>query len=164
MPRAQRWNSVYSSFRAGQLSPAAQDDLSSDVWANGAARIENFRLERDGGLSPRPALRRSPEITLDVPTRGMLAGAQIVKPGGGASVSPTLSELIVRSDFYSRADLLGAPYGKDGGVFRIGRTFATNGAVAETPLVRIVFPRPVAPPAFTFHGVRLVEGDRTLLS
>ena len=173
MPASQRWNSIYSSFRSGQLSPAAQDDLSSDLWQNGAAKITNFRIERDGGLSPRPALRRAVDaqdgslLTIDVPTRGLLAGGQVQRGTGETVVAPPMAEPIaIPRDFYDTPSEFGAPYGRDGGVLWLGdgprpRTFATGGSAQDTALLRVLMPEPVLARSFTFHGVRLTEGTLT---
>ena len=183
MPRAQRWNQIYGTFRSGQLSPAAQDDVQSDVWQNAAAAITNFRIERDGGLSPRPALRRS-DIKVLVPTHGLLVKpkdnpndedevqktARIAVPVGGVSATPNFTTPIMAPpDLYTTPSQYGPPYGSQGGVFWLGdednpRTFHTNGAPDGTPLLRIVFPEPVSPGAITFHGVRITSGDRTHIS
>lgn len=161
MPAAQRWNAIYGTFRSGQLSPAAQDDVNNDVWMNGAAKITNFRIERDGGLSPRPALRRS-DIRVLVPTRGLLAGARINVPTPPVEASPDFTDPIRSGpSLYTDVTPYGPPYGAEGGALWLGdennpRIFHTRGAPSGTPLLRLVFPEPVTPGAITFHGVRLV--------
>ena len=182
MPAAQRWNTIYGTFRSGQLSPASQDDVGNEVWQNGAAEITNFRIERDGGLSPRPALRRS-DIEVLVPTRGLLAGARIRIREGGVLTSLALSPPFAASqeeerrgevadDLYTLESVYGPPYGKEGGAVWLGgpettRILETGNAPPNTSLLRIEFPEPVDPSdavnpgAITFHGVRLTAGDRT---
>ena len=168
MPRTQRWNTIHGTFRSGQLSPAAQDDISADVWQQGAARLRNFRVQRDGGLETRPALRRT-GLVVPIPRRGLLAGGHIAPTAASIfSNSRILTGLQVPLDFYSVASRYGAPYGKDGGVLWLGdestpRTFATTTATPpHTPLLRVVFPERVSPSAITFHGVHLLPGfDRT---
>ena len=161
MPRAMRWNEIYGTFRSGQLSPAQQDNIRSEVWRNGAALIENFRIERDGGLSPRPNFKRQ-AVTVDLPTLDLLSAAS----GGPYHTHNTASVPI-------------HPQGaKHEHIARVGtgseefRTSLVNSVIFELDFVRggnVVDADLDKLRTITFHGVRRIEGhtsygagDRTL--
>ena len=71
MPRAQRLYRLTSNFSAGQLSPAAQSDLTRSEWAQGAAELLNFTVRKDGGILGRGAFRRA-DVEIPVPRYDML--------------------------------------------------------------------------------------------
>ena len=102
-----------------------------------------------------------------VPTHGLLAGGRVNASTGGVEAQPVLDAVLRSpSTLYTGDTPYGAPYGAEGGALWLGdednpRVFHTRGAPAGTPLLRVVFPEPVTPGAITFHGVRIVSGDRT---
>ena len=63
-----RWTQIVHNFSAGVLSPAAQDQIDSEAWLQGAARLENLDVERDGGVAGRPALSQLLAMAAHSPT------------------------------------------------------------------------------------------------
>ena len=58
MARRRRFYTQSSSFSAGLLSDAAQDNIDSAVWQAGLSKADNFLLLRDGGVRTRPPLEQ----------------------------------------------------------------------------------------------------------
>ena len=151
---ARRWNRVQTSFRAGQLSPASQEDVSSEEWEMGLARLENYQVERDGGLRPRPRFQRHAELAVPVPAWGQLAPRQSswqVQAGEGTDVNGDA----IGPAAHAFQDGLYAE-GADG----IGEINATIAVPANSTTrfgLRITLPSCRAR-ALTFHDVRIVSG------
>ena len=162
MPRAMRWNEIYGTFRSGQLSPAQQDNIRDEIWRNGAALVENFRIERDGGLSPRPNFKRQADVIATLPTLDLLSAA-----AGGPYHTHNTAAVPIH------------PRGADHEyVARVGtgseefRASLANSVIFELDFVRdgnAVHAELDKLRAITFHGVRRIEGhtsygagDRTL--
>ena len=150
MPRAMRWNEIYGTFRSGQLSPAQQDNIRSEVWRNGAALVENFRIERDGGLSPRPNFKRQ-AVTVDLPTLDLLSAAS----GGPYHTHNTVSVPIhprgAEHEYIARVGTGSEEFHQSQAnsvIFELDFVRGGNTVHADLDKMR----------AITFHGVRRIEG------
>lgn len=150
MPRTRRWAEISHGFSGGILSPAAQDIIDSQAWLAGAARLENFNVERDGGVAGRPAFIRSGEAVIPRPKYGLLAGQTWgTNPGTGGT--STGSGITIPADLYSRP----------GGIVQLRPGGLRIRAVAvDTALnffqVSLAGGRPWS---FTFHGIRFISGS-----
>ena len=153
MPRTRRWSQVAHGFSAGILSPAAQDQVDSQAWLAGAARLDNFSVERDGGISGRPAFARS-TITIPKPRYGLLANAAFgVNPGANANGARASSNHSVPTNRLP-ADLYNTP----GGIADVDLTTTSVAADLATDLM-VVRPNGGAARAITFHGMRITQGE-----
>ena len=80
MPRTQRVSTLSHGWSAGVLSPAMQDQPDKEEAFTGAADIQNFEIQRDGGLSGRPPFVRS-GFTFSNPSYNALAQSGINRDG-----------------------------------------------------------------------------------
>ena len=152
MARSRRWDRITGNFSAGVLSPAAQDDVGQEIWQQGAALIENFRIERDGGLTRRPAFQRHEHLNVLIPTHGVLAGKEWETDYNSLSSAQTEPARSDRLD-----DLLYAPVpgqGRKTGIAEIFRVFNVEAIDTSLDVIRISLGGAI-PRSFTFHGVRL---------
>ena len=149
-------------FRAGVLSPAAQDLVDTQEWQQGAAKLENFSVLRDGGVAGRPAFLRGdpPDAlvgnTIRVPRYGLLAGQEWTTPYPDERVDDFAGRQ-APTDTSDRTIPAGL-YDTPGGIHRLERVFSVEaGENVPAHVIRV----PLAsgrPRAFTFHGVQLVQG------
>ena len=169
MPRTRRWNEVVHGFSAGILSPASQDTIDNENWLAGAARLDNFTVERDGGVSGRPAFGRG-DVVLQKPRYGLLAyQADLQDPnvheGWNWSVGPVRAWLMNVSGGRVPDDLYDSP----GGIAPIGR-FEDDGRfhplkIQVTTVINLLdnlFRIELSsgrPRAITFHGIYLTQGS-----
>ena len=172
MARNQRWYQVQGSFRAGVLSPTVQDSPEDKAGAEGAARLENFLVRRDGGLIGRPGFVRGavnrmiPRTTrrdiqgpvIPSPRFGLLAGqewrtdypANRVDDFAGETADLTQAGRTFPADLYTRP----------GGIARLERVFTLEGgdSIDLTDNLIEIDLATGTPRALTLHGVQLVQG------
>ena len=146
MPRTRRWEQIVHGFSAGILSPAAQDQIDSQAWLAGAAKLENFLVERDGGISGRPAFLRS-GVVVPRPRYGLLAGQPWSSdPGTGGTTTTSGSR---------HSEKL---YDEPGGIAPMGLRTRSVAADITKNLVEVRLAGG-APRAITFHDVFLRSGS-----
>ena len=99
MASRRRWSHLIHSFRAGVLSPSVQDQIDSDAWLQGAARLDNLSVERDGGVRGRPPFLNGEEI----PTVkwDLMPGATVSPaiPDGGLELTLTQAGTVLTITF-----------------------------------------------------------------
>ena len=82
MARNQKLYEIQGGFATGQMSPSSRDSVDLAVWRQGAARLENMNVLKDGALASRRALARGKEpIVIPFPRYGLLDG-QTVETNG----------------------------------------------------------------------------------
>ena len=138
-------------FSAGILSPAAQDQVDSQAWLAGAARLENFSVERDGGISGRPAFVRT-AIEIPKPQYGLLAN-QAWANNSGAGVS-SFVDGEPKGGGTHPSDLYDTP----GGIAPLRIRLRATIANVNVDLLRFNLAAG-NPRAITFHGIRIPSGS-----
>ena len=159
MPRTRRWEQIVHGFSAGILSPAAQDQIDSQAWLAGAAKLENFSVERDGGISGRPAFVRS-GVVLPKPVYGLLAGqAWDVDLGGSPNENTTTTSVSsFPADLYDRPGGIGSTTRvQSDGMLDPLRIVVTNPDTARN-MFRVHL-APGRTRSITFHGILLAQGS-----
>ena len=152
MARRTRWSNVVHSFRAGILSPSAQDQIDSDAFLQGAARLDNLNVERDGGVTGRPAFVRS-GIEPPQPRYDLLTGQTfVVDPGTGRSSAGIPSSPILRDQDYLAGE---------NGIHRIDPEVRWLSYAARTTahLLSVPLIAGGAPRAITFHDIVIRQGS-----
>ena len=148
--RTRRWSQVVHGFRAGVLSPASQDIIDNDNWLAGAAKLENFNVERDGGVSGRPALIRGigPNLLLPKPRFGLLAGMPWTVAGATATMDgdPTTGGTI--------PDTL---YDRTRGIAPLPLRFNITSVAQAADIFKVDLAGGL-PRSMAFYGVRVDEG------
>ena len=152
MARNTRWTQIVHSFRAGILSPAAQDQIDGEAFLQGAARLDNLVVERDGGVAGRPAFVRS-DVVVPKPRYGLLAGQSwSANSGTGGSED---SSGTFPANLYDTPGAIARFVADDGVRLRTRRTVA---AQTDFDLLRIDLASGL-PRSVTFHDVVLSGGS-----
>ena len=82
MARNQKLYEIQGGFATGQMSPSSRDSVDLAVWRQGAARLENMNVLKDGALASRRALARGKEpIVIPFPRYGLLTDPTGRAPG-----------------------------------------------------------------------------------